>query len=605
MGSSTPTPTQMRRVRRSRQGSAPSNLPARPEFGSSSGSSHSPLPQARPSQFRLVLVWSLLVAGGLALITNLFDLQVVRSGQLQQMAVEQQEQPISAFVPRRPIVDRHNNVLAVDRPVYTLYAHPMLFRLSHEDVAQELASILQRPAHELTKDLYSASTGIRLADFISEATAGEIQRKWIDGLEFVPNSARHYPRAESASEVVGYVNFDGRGQAGVELSQEEWLERSVKTLPKEGDIGLIDRGARPFFELDDLKLKLTIDSRLQRLVRPVLQAGVSNAGAKRGTLMVMDVRDGSLLCLVNTPSYDPNRYFDADMASLKNWALTDLYEPGSTFKPINVAIALELGAIGPYSSFYDPGQIFIDGWPIGNAGRGGFGQIDVTEIISISSNVGMVRIVEQMSASDYYNWLEKIGLGENSQIDLPFETPGQMKSREQFVGSPVEAATTAFGQGFAISPIQMLRLQAALANGGKLVTPHAVEGLFDSQEQPHWQPELPTPEQIFSPETTRIVLEMMETSVESGTGQAAYIPGYRIAGKTGTAQKSTSGGGYSDSALVASFVGMIPADSPEYVVMAVVDEPNGGSGGEIAAPIVKSVMEILIGLEGIPPVEAQ
>ncbi|MBE9041091.1 penicillin-binding protein 2 [Oscillatoriales cyanobacterium LEGE 11467] len=578
----------------------------RESSGIESHSSHPQTSLARPSRFRLVLVWSILIAGGLVLMANVFDLQVVRSNQLQQMARTQQQSPMPAFVPRRPIVDRQNNILAVDRPVYSLYAHPTLFRLSHEDIATELAPILKRPVDELVKELYSGPSGIRLTDFLSEATAGEIQRKWIDGLEFVHHSARHYPRSESVAEVVGYVNFDGEGQAGVELNHQDELKRSIEEISLvDEEIGPIDRSARHFFQLDDLRLKLTIDSRLQRLVRPVLNEGVSKWGAKRGTVMVMDVRDGSLLCLVNTPSFDPNRYFDADLASLKNWALTDLYEPGSTFKPINVAIALETGAIQPNSSFYDPGQIFVDGWPIGNAGRGGFGQIDVAEIISVSSNVGMVRIMEQMSASDYYDWLEKLGLGETSQIDLPFEIPGQLKSREQFVGSPVEAATTAFGQGFAISPIQMLRLQATLANGGKLVVPHTVDGLFDSEERPHWQPDLPPPRQVFSPETAGSVLEMMEQTVESGTGQGAYIPGYRIAGKTGTAQKSTAGGGYSDSAIVTSFVGILPVESPRYVVLAVVDEPNGGSGGEVAAPIVKSVMEILIGIEGIPPAELE
>ena len=591
-----------RRVRRARRLPQNSHTPSRVE----AHGVQSPSVQARPSQFRLVLVWSILIAGGLVLMANLFDLQVVRSHQLQQMARTQQQQAAPTFVPRRPIVDRQNNILAVDRPVYSLYAHPTLFRLSHEDVARELAPILKRSTDELVKELHSARSGIRLADFVSEATAGEIQRKWIDGLEFIHHSARHYPRSESVPEVVGYVNFDGEGQAGIELNHQDELKRSMEDISSsDPETGPIDRSARPFFQLDDLRLKLTIDSRLQRLVRPVLEEGVWNSGAKRGTLMVMDARDGSLLCMVNTPSFDPNRYFDADLASLKNWALTDLYEPGSTFKPINVAIALEAGAIQPNSSFYDPGQIFVDGWPIGNAGRGGFGQIDITDIISVSSNVGMVRIMEQMSASDYYNWLEKLGLGDISHIDLPFEIPGQLKSREQFVGSPVEAATTAFGQGFAISPIQMLRLQAALANGGKLVVPHTVAGLFDSEDRSHWQPDLPSAVQVFSPETTRTVLEMMEKSVEYGTGQNSYIRGYRIAGKTGTAQKSTSGGGYSDSAIVTSFVGILPVESPKYVVLAVVDEPNGGSGGEVAAPIVKSVMEILIGLEGIPPADAR
>lgn len=556
--------------------------------------------KARPSQVRFLLVWLVLVMGGLGLCANLFKLQVWQADRLQKIA-EQQHLRLPPFVPRRSIVDRDNHLLATDRLSYNLYAHPFLFKLSYEDVARQLAPVLRRSESDLLQTLHSASSGIRLAEELSESETKEVNQLKIDGLELIQHPTRSYPRKDWAAEVLGYVNVEGEAQAGVELTQQDALTRAQKQPQASLERGMIDRYAPPFVRVDDLRLKLTVDSRLQRLVRPILDNQVANFGARRGTVMVMDAQDGSLLCLVTSPSYDPNEYFKADLETLKNWSVTDLYEPGSTFKPINVAIALEAGAISPHSSFYDPGQIIVDGWPINNAGGGGGGQIDVTDIIRLSSNVGMVRIVQQMKPSQYYDWLVKIGLGDQSYVDLPFETPSQLKVREQFIGSSVESATAAFGQGFALTPIQMLRVQGALANGGKLVTPHVVQGLYDSQNKLHWKPDLPKPKQVFSPETTKAVLEMMETVVDAGTGTRAALPGYRIAGKTGTAQKITAGGGYSDHAIVTSFVGIFPIEAPRYVVLAVVDEPMGGSGGEIAAPIVKSVMELLIGIEGIAP----
>ncbi|HEY9751372.1 MAG TPA: penicillin-binding protein 2, partial [Coleofasciculaceae cyanobacterium] len=506
------------------------------------------------------------------------------------------------------IVDRNGTVLALDRPAFMLYAHPKLFKQSAQAIAEKLAPILNQPVPALLKTFREGESGLRIADKLSENAADHIIDLQVDGLELIERRERIYPQQQQAADVVGFVNTEHKGQAGIELSQQNLLERHTKEirLSRMGDGSpMPDQVPAGFMNLDDLQLQLTIDLRLQRVAQQALQKQVKAFGAKRGTVIVMDARDGALLALATDPTYDPNQYSRFPFDRFKIWGVTDLYEPGSTFKPINVAIALETGAIQPNDVFNDVGQIFIDQWTIQNfdfSSAGGRGSVSVTDIIKYSSNVGMVRIVQQMKASLYYTWLKKIGLGSTTGIDLPSEAAGQVKDRQTFTQSPVEPATTAFGQGFSLTPIQLAQMHGSLANGGKLVTPHVLRGLYDSKGQLYWQPNLPPPKQVFSLKTTQAVLLMMEQVVQNGTAKNAQIPGYRIAGKTGTAQKAGGGGGYGDGKIT-SFVGIVPVNAPRYVVVAVVDEPQGGDafGATVAAPIVKAVMEALISLEKIPP----
>ncbi|USR92973.1 penicillin-binding protein 2 [Phormidium yuhuli AB48] len=561
---------------------------------------------ATPSRWRLLVVWALLVAAGLGLTLNLFALQVLEGPRLQERAAEQYQPQFQTLVPRRTIVDRRDIPLAIDRPVFNLYAHPKLFTAPPRDVAAELSVLLQESPAQLLEKFQSFPSGIPLADWLPQQTARQIARLRFDGLELIPVSRRSYPQKESAAAVVGYVDFDGLGQAGLEAAHNDVLKRNVVFVGDDAqNRGILDRAAPALARFDDLRLQLTLDMRLQGTAEAVLAQTMEEFQAQQGTVIVMDAWDGSVLSLVSLPSYDPNQYNDTPLERFRNWALNDLYEPGSTFKPLNVAIALEAGAIRPTDTFHDPGQIIVDGWPISNydyAYAGGRGELTLTEILRDSSNVGMVRIMERMGASDYYDWLRRVELGELTQIDLPSETPGILKSRQEFLASPVEAATTSFGQGFAITPIQLVRLYGSLANGGYLVTPHVVQGLTDTAGQ--LQQPFPRPQRvrIFSEETVRDVVKMMEEAVEEGTGQNARIPGYRIAGKTGTAQKSLGdGGGYSSSAVVAGFVAIFPAEAPRYLVFVAVDEPSSGTGGQVAAPVSRAVIERMITLYQIPP----
>jgi len=564
----------------------------------------------RKLQVRIWLVWGVLTLSALILIGNLFRLQIVQASWLQEKAVEQRVVELRPLLPRRTIVDQQGNALAVDRLVYTLYAHPAMFKQPSAEIAALLAPILNRSVAELTTLFNRQDTGIEIEYTISEDLADRIQAQAIDGLELVQRQQRLYPQQDSLAEVVGYIDVDRKPQLGVEYTQDALIDRSAQAARflRAGNDTLTP-GIVPntILQQDDLQLKLTVDSRIQRVARTALKQKMQEYGAKRGAVIVMNVQDGAVLSLTSEPTYDSNRYFNYGLENLRNWVLTDPYEPGSTFKPINVAIALETGAVRSDEVFNDEGSIAIGEWTIENndyAQNGARGAQSLSDIVKYSSNVGMVRVMQRLKRDVFYDWLAKIGLSKPTGIDLPSEIAGQVKSRDQFLADPIEAATAAFGQGFTLTPIQLAQLHSTLANGGTLVTPYVVKGLYDSTGQPHWQPKRPEAPRLFSQKTTQAVLDMMEGVVEGGTGQVAQISGYRIAGKTGTAQKASTSGGYSN-ARITSFVGIFPAEQPRYTVLVVVDEPQGDDayGSTVAAPVARAVMEALITVEQIPPTQ--
>lgn len=565
-----------------------------------------------PYTKRLLLVWLFLFLVSIALGWRIYHLQFIEAERLQIRARGQQHLAINPYIPRRSIVDAKGKVLAADRLVYELYAHPDVFKESgesFEDVAEQLAPVLDNMTQsELLQRFQQQTSGIKLADNLTEEVATKIKSWGWDGLELVESYARYYPYAELGSNVVGYVQQDDHeGKTGVEFTQQELLTRVGESLSVQRTArGQVLPTSFPENSLgfDEKKVQLTLDLDIQRLSHQALKEQMQEFNAKRGTVVVMDVETGELVSLVTEPSYNPNRYFEHDLEDMRNWAVTDLYEPGSTFKPINVAIALEAGAVNPNTKIYDDGRMEIGGWTVRNHdyfSNGGHGKIGLDEILQVSSNVGMMKIIERMSPQHYYDQLQNLGIEEPVGIDLMGETAGSLKSEFEFTNYPIEPAVASFGQGFSLTPIKLAQLTGAIANGGRLVTPHVVKGLVDQDGAIIEQD--PRPEkQVFSPETSQQVLQMMETVVSEGSGKAAHIPGYRSAGKTGTAQKANMGT-YSGNGRITSYVSIFPVETPRYVVLAVVDEPRAplAYGSTVAAPIVRDVMEGIIAIEGIPP----
>ncbi|BAW97215.1 penicillin-binding protein [[Synechococcus] sp. NIES-970] len=596
-------------------------------------------------RLRLLVILGVFLLGLLGLTSRLVYLQVVDYERLGAIAQSQHQVTLRPYIPRRTIVDRNNNILALDRIAYTLYAHPIGFRLPKEleenlpeaiaptDLPKAVAHYLAPVLGDITPDdlesqLRQQRSGILLRPSLDQAKVDEIRRLRIDGLELIERYGRFYPQGSAAAEITGYVQADEHiGQAGIELSQESQIQREPISLAlRRNARGAILPGdlQAEAMKYDDWELQLSLDLPLQEAARNAMQKQMAAYKAKRGIVIVMDARNGEILSLVTEPSYDPNNYAQVTPENydvFKNWAVADLYEPGSTFKPINIALALDAGVISPSTVVNDTGTIQVGPHRMKNYNGAGNGLIDVAHVLRVSSNVGMIRLMQNLPQNDYYDRLQSLKLTELTGIDLPGEVAGSIKSREKFTSSPVEAAVNSFGQGFTLTPIKLVQLHGAFANGGTLVRPHLVRGLFDSQGQaqnvtpkaviPRNPQQLPTqaePEadnQIFSPETAQTVLEMMETVVTDGSGEKSKIAGYRIGGKTGTAQKAQNGR-YIPGSYITSFVSIFPVDEPRYVILAAADEPTepNSFGGTVAAPVVHDVIQALILREKIPPSEA-
>jgi cell division protein FtsI (penicillin-binding protein 3) len=551
-----------------------------------------------------------LALGGLA--TRLAWLQLVQGEALQARARSFQTHAIKPLGTRRTIVDRQGTLVALDEERFTLWAHPRYFNFPGDDpqrvrrpeeAASRLATVLARPRQELVQALGNRPTGVKLADNLDPETAQRVRDLQISGLDLQAYPQRIYPQGQLFANVVGFLNLERVPQAGLEQSRDRDLQRHETTfsMRRGADGTPLPDGIRAgSLYGDDLRLQLTLDARLQQVAQTALAKQVKQWNAKRGAALVMDARTGEMLALASTPSYDPNRFWSYNPGLFREWSVQDLYEPGSTFKPINLALALQEKVIEPNGTANDVGQLTIGGWPIFNADRRANGVIDFPTVLQVSSNVAMVQTMAHMKRDRFWTCLHTLGIDDVPDTDLPGAVAGQLKGKTEFVGGAIEPATAAFGQGFSLTPLKLLQLQAMLANGGRLVSPHITRGLRSGDALA--SSGSPSGVQLLDPKVTRTVIGWMETVVQKGSGKGLQIPGYRLGGKTGTAQKAHNGV-YIPGARICSFVAVLPIEDPRYVVLVVVDEPQGGNayGATTAVPVARQIVEALLVIEKIPP----
>ena len=555
-------------------------------------------------RFKVAYVFCLVLI--LGLFGRLVNLQVFSASYLQKKARLIQFTKTSSLNRRRSIIDRNNRLIAYDKPLYKLWAHPKYFNFpgdpdnrvrSVHEVVNKLSQILNVKDEILLSKFENKMIGIELLDEITENQAKKIRNLHISGLDLIKYSQRYYPQRNLYSNLIGFVNYENKGSAGLELHLDKQIKLINKSnLVKKGGDGtpLPDNSGPRDFINDYKSLGLTLDSRLQKASFTALNKQVMKWKAKKGFAIVMNVNNGEILSLASIPSYDPNKYWEYNSEIFKGWYSQDLFEPGSTFKPINLALALEEKVIHKDGFVQDSGKVNVGGWTLSNWDKKGNGYIDYSKVLQVSSNVGMVKIMQNLPPKTYWDWLNKLGISKDLETDLLESTPGQLKSKDIFVSQSIEPAVASFGKGFSISPLKLAQLHAVLANGGVEIIPHVTLNFKD-----HLKKKLQ--KEIFSNEVSRIVLGWMESVVENGSGVGAKIDGYRIGGKTGTSQKAING--RYTSKKVCSFIATFPINNPKYVVLVVIDEPNKAYayGSTVAVPVAKEIIESLIVIEKIAP----
>ncbi len=500
---------------------------------------------------------------------------------------------------RGNIYDRTGEALAVNRLEYRVGVSPSLIA-ERRTAAIQLAAILDLGEAEVYNRVNSTRVWELLAPNVSAAVASEVRALGFDGITLESVPRRSYPQGAVAAQVIGFVGGE-RGYYGVEGYYNSQLagsvrERRISNIPF--DI--------PYADLEQERgreIVLTIDRDVQFIVESELLNAIDRYGGTGGTIIVMQPRTGDILAMANYPAYDPNQYFDVTNERLLiNPAISEQFEPGSIFKVLTMAAALETEAITPDWTYYDSGSFDIGGITIQNWDRRAWGSTDATQALVNSLNVGMATIATEMGPTSFYNMMDRFGIGRLTGVDLEGEQAGQMFVPGSENWSEAQLGTNSFGQGVAVTPLQMITAVSAIANGGLMMQPRIVHQVIDGDQViPARTANLGRP---ISAETARIVTDMMVAVVNDGIDGAASIPGYTIAGKTGTAQIPTPIG-YEQGTSIATFVGFLPADDPQLVVLIKIDRPADYWGAFVAAPTFRRLAERLVLMLEIPTDEVR
>ncbi|MBN2247830.1 MAG: penicillin-binding protein 2 [Coriobacteriia bacterium] len=533
---------------------------------------------------------------------RLVYVQVVQGPEYAEAAAQQRMRDITINPERGFIYDREGEVLAESMEARTIYAVPGAVE-DKAGAAAAIANAIGGSAVDYEEKLSRDSNFVYIARKVDVGQAESLRSLEIAGLGFLEDSRRVYPSNELACQVLGFVGVDDEGLSGLELYYEDLLGGSPGRL-----IGERDTSGRPIpggvtYEeeaVDGEDIVLTIDKDIQYQAQVALAEAVQKWGAKAGSVIVMDPRNGEILAMASYPQFNPNRFGEADEDAFRNRAIVDTYEPGSTIKSLTAAAVIDAGLHDPASVFELPPTIDIGGRTIHESHDRAAVSWTLTDIVTQSSNVGAVKLGLSLGEEALYDYFSRFGLTEKTGVDYPGEVKGWLGAPDQW--SPSSLATITFGQGVSVTPLQLTRALAAIANGGDLITPHFLKEAAVETEK---APTLVT-KRAISEETARQMRIVLTDVVHEGTGAAAAVPGYEVAGKTGTAQKARTDGraGYAEGKYVASFSGFLPADDPRIVIVVNIDEPsNSIYGGTVAAPTFSRIAAYCVDHLKIPPGE--
>ena len=541
---------------------------------------------------KIKIVKILFLVLAVLLFRKMIMLQLFNFGKFKNEAYNARVKETQVF--RGEIFDRNGLKLATDGTVYDIYAHPHYYKKEEtaEDVARLLAPILKMKEKKLLEKLKQNYSTIAVAKGVDRDTTMQIRKLKLTSVSSPERSIRVYPQGDLASHILGYVNPDAKLAAGVEKTGGKLVGNAKsKILEKDGHGRVIfdfdtkpEDVARPTM---GQRLTLTIDSAIQHVAEKELNKMMEATDANKGTVIVMNPKNGEILAMAVAPTYNPNEYNKYDYETVKNWVLTDVYPPGSTFKILTVASALNTGKMSPYDTVYDSGTIKIQGWKIENYDakiRPCPGDINLPYLLEHSSNVGSVKVALKMTPKEFHDQIAAFGIGSKTGIDLPGESSGILHPASTW--DTITQATISFGYSLAATPMQMASAVASIANDGVWVTPHVIK--YSDEEAA----EKLVKRQVITPETARAMRKLLAGSIKSSKSVAGKIPNFTVAGKTGTARKpNPKGGGYLTGVVYTSFAAFFPASDPQVLIMVVVDSPKGAEmwGSTVAGPVFNEV----------------
>jgi cell division protein FtsI/penicillin-binding protein 2 len=556
------------------------------------------------SNYRIITIMAMMSAAGLVLVGQLIRWQVVEHHRFALLAEAEHQNELVIPPHRGEIRDRAGHILAADMIQYDISASPKIISDPYA-MADRLFRLLNVPRDELLKSLTSDSPWVPLARNAPQAV-GETIIDWdIVGLKAEPRAKRVYPEGEMGAHLLGFVNSNGNGFYGVEGFYDDMLR---------GTAGLQTGERSPFGEIIPLgashyvppvsgaNLYLTVDRSVQHMIETELKTAVTKYGAQGGSVVILQPKTGAILGLASYPAYDPNHYNSSDESLYFDPVVSRQYEPGSVFKVMTMAAGLDAGAVGSMGTIYDGGSIEIGGRIIYNWDRQGHGTVDMTEVLAQSLNVGIAQVAVALGKDRFYTYVKRFGFGRLTEVDLSSEGPGTLKTPKEADWHESDLGTNSFGQGIAVTPLQIALAVGAVANEGLLMKPHIVSRVVDSEREVEVKPMVVR--RTVSQETAQTLTGMLVEALKRANSEA-LVPGYEIAGKTGTAEIPVPGG-YHPTLTLTSFAGYLPADDPQVLILVIIDRPTADRwGNTTAAPTFKRIAEQLVVLLNIPPEDAR
>ncbi len=567
--------------------------------------------KSRPQRFNNrgfgLLAVLIMVAG--VLVLRLFFLQIVDTSDLEAKNLSQVQVDRKLQSPRGTIYDRHGSPLAMSVVTKSLYADPQMLKKNPEDIAELVAPYVSISKEAIVENLKEDTAFVWLDRMMepdkSKAVEKIIEDEKLEGLNFVEESKRYYPNGNLAAQVLGFVGTEDKGLDGLEMVLDDELKggltKEVVATDRKGN-AIFGSVLAQYLPDKGKSVTLTIDATVQFIAERALEQAMVDTKPAHASVIVMDPKTGEILAMANRPTYDPNHYDKGKEQDFKNIAVTNLYEPGSTFKPIIASAALASGKWTVDTVYNDTGSIMASGHVMQNWNGEGYGKVRLLEILKFSINTGMARLGLTTGPEILSEYVHKYGFGQPTGIELPGEGEGLLFNPEEM--ADIDTASMSIGQGIAVTPLQMVRAFGAIANGGILMKPHIVkaynnpDGTVASETQTESQGQA-IPENVAS-----TIVDILEKEVSEGGGNKAMVEGYHFGGKTGTAQKlNTEYGGYLDGRYIASFIGFGPVEDPKFVVLVAIDDPSNGSiyGSQIAAPVFKDIMSQLVRYYQISP----